>query len=259
MFRKTAIAAAALLLLTGCGAAGSSTAEQTTAPAETQAATEAVTTAAETTAAETTAAETTAEATAEVTTAAETEEPEQTEPEEQPAEESAAEAPAEQDDGWKAAYLDLIRGSGAKRFTLAYIDDDDTPELVLHFTDRDRSTHLDSPTLYVYKGGTVVEIGQYGENGFDYFGYLERRGIVVVNYSIQGTSQTTLYRLRNDGFLEIACEFFSNLEKSEYTMNGQPVSKEEIEELLAEYGQDQHKSTDGDYQAAEAETVLGAG
>ena len=129
---------------------------------------------------------------------------------------------------------------------------------MLHFTDADFSTHADSPTLYAYVDGAVKELGNYGENGFDYFGYLERRGIVVTNFSAQGKSQTTLYRL-NNGVLEKACEFFSDLETFEYTMNGQPVTKEEIETLLAEYGQDQHKSTNGDYQAAEAETVLGAG
>ena len=253
------IAAAALLLLNGCGTAGSSTAERTTAPAETQVTTETVTTEAVTPAAETTAAETTAETAETATTAAETDtpdEPEETEP--QSAEQPAAEAPAEQDDGWKTAYLEKIRSSGAKRFTLAYIDDNDTPELVLHFTDADLSTHADSPTLYAYVDGAVKELGNYGENGFDYFGYLERRGIVVTNFSAQGKSQTTLYRL-NNGVLEKACEFFSDLETFEYTMNGQPVTKEEIDTLLAEYGQDQHKSTNGDYQAAEAETVLGAG
>ena len=39
----------------------------------------------------------------------------------------------------------------------------------------------------------------------------------------------------------------------------QDYSEEQLKTLLAEYGQDQHKSTNGDYQAAEAETVLGAG
>ena len=246
--RKQFLAAvSACLILTGCGA-DSSIAEPAalSRPAETQITTAAVTTTAEIT---------TAEPEAEDTTAAETETTaaEETQPAEEP-----AEAPAEQDDGWKTAYLELIRSSGAKRFTLAYIDDNDTPELVLHFTDADLSTHADSPTLYAYVDGAVKELGNYGENGFDYFGYLERKGIVVTNFSAQGKSQTTLYRL-NNGVLEKACEFFSDLETFEYTMNGQPVTKEEIDTLLAEYGQDQHKSTNGDYQAAEAETVLGAG
>ena len=67
---------------------------------------------------------------------------------------------------------DPVKENRPLRFRLAYIDDDDTPELLLM---KDNS-HPAGVWVYTYKNGRVVEVGEFGSIGG--MQYLEKRGMI---------------------------------------------------------------------------------
>ena len=169
--------------------------------------------------------------------------------------------PGEVDNGWRKAYRDIILGSGAKRFSLPLIDNDETPELVLYFSELNQSAHADSPHLYVYTGGTVTDLGEQTDGGWDTFGYYERKGIVVASFMSTGSGQQTYQRLEH-GSLVTEHEVSTTLLPSddgamEYTIDGVAATKADADALADQYDKSAYKTSTGDHPAEDAASVLG--
>ena len=105
----------------------------------------------------------------------------------------------EYDDGWRDAYAKILRGTTAKRFSLVYVDNDDIPELTLHWSDEGLASREDHPAFYIYNStGEAENMGSSGDGGFDRFSYLERKGIILSGYSDAGARFANYMRLEND-------------------------------------------------------------
>lgn len=120
------------------------------------------------------------------------------------------------------------------RFSLIYLDEDDTPELVIFMGD----THMDGANLYIYGQGQSVYVGIFGQWGAAI--YQEKKGIIFHEYDqgghgfsgvyqIDGAEETLLREFEyeqlefEDGPEEVACI---------YRVDGREVSKEEYSESL---------------------------
>lgn len=115
------------------------------------------------------------------------------------------------------------------RFRLAYIDDDDTPELLLM---KDNS-HPAGVWVYTYKNGRVVEVGEFGSIGG--MQYLEKRGMIFSGFYNMGEGFSQFYMLK-DGTAEKICEFhdidieaFTEPVEPLYEIDGVPVSEAEYD------------------------------
>ena len=105
----------------------------------------------------------------------------------------------EYDDGWREAYAQILRGTTAKRFSLIYVDNDDIPELTLHWSDAGLASREDHPTFYIYNSmGAAENMGSIGDGGFDRFSYLDHKGIILSGYSEAGSRFANYMRLEND-------------------------------------------------------------
>lgn len=146
------------------------------------------------------------------------------------------------------AYYTFLKqeGSSAKenfplwslRFRLAYIDDDDTPELLLM---KDNS-HPAGVWVYTYKNGRVVEAGEFGSIGG--MQYLEKRGMIFSGFYNMGEGFSQFYMLK-DGTAEKICEFhdidveaFTEPVEPLYEIDNVPVSETEYNEKFNELWSD---------------------
>lgn len=182
-------------------------------------------------------------------------------PENQSRQESSVQEsePAPYDDGWRDAYAAVLRGTVAKRFSLVYINDDDIPEMSLHFSDEGLASHADFPVLYIYSGGTAENLGSYSQEGNDQFGYVERKGIVINAYTSTGAGYQQFLRLENGALVqEHQVDFDATGMTSEeilYMLDGKDCTTAEYEALHAQYYTDDNKITCGDY-AINEENIL---
>lgn len=124
---------------------------------------------------------------------------------------------------------DPVKENRPLRFRLAYIDDDDTPELLLM---KDNS-HPAGIWVYTYKNGRVVEVGEFGSIGG--MQYLEKRGMIFSGFYNMGEGFSQFYMLK-DGTAEKICEFhdidveaFTEPVESLYEIDGVPVSEAEYD------------------------------
>lgn len=122
---------------------------------------------------------------------------------------------------------DPVKENRPLRFRLAYIDDDDTPELLLM---KDNS-HPAGVWVYTYKNGRVVEAGEFGSIGG--MQYLEKRGMIFSGFYNMGEGFSQFYMLK-DGTAEKICEFhdidveaFTEPVEPLYEIDGVSVSEEE--------------------------------
>lgn len=118
---------------------------------------------------------------------------------------------------WKTAYADFLKNSdldqyinfdGDKKFTLAYIDDNDIPELVImhgpHFFGP--VVHGGVSAIFTYANGSVQQISKnelddanFGSSGKLY--YFEKDGIIKSVYSYNGGDEFTY--LENTSYFKI--------------------------------------------------------
>lgn len=119
-------------------------------------------------------------------------------------------------------------------FAIAYIDEDDIPELIIRYTDK---LHVGGAVLCAYSKGNVMTLqksmGQWG-----YFNYVERQGIVSVPYTGTETETTvTYYRLEGLAFKEecTMSKMNPNSNKVTFYVDGNEVTKEKYQEKENEY------------------------
>lgn len=155
------------------------------------------------------------------------------------AEESSSASSAETDEGWREAYATVLRGTAAKRFSLVYIDDDDIPEMSLHFSQTGLAAPSDCPILYIYSNGEAKDMGSVSQEGNDQFGYVERAGIVISSYFSAGEGYQEFLRLQ-DG--ELNREHFIGIdmvstdgENVLYTIDGEDATTVDYDNLRADY------------------------
>lgn len=124
---------------------------------------------------------------------------------------------------------DPVKENRPLRFRLAYIDDDDTPELLLM---KDNS-HPAGVWVYTYKNGRVVEVGEFGSIGG--MQYLEKRGMIFSGFYNMGEGFSQFYMLK-DGTAEKICEFhdidveaFTEPVEPLYEIDNVPVSEAEYD------------------------------
>lgn len=133
---------------------------------------------------------------------------------------------------------DPVKENRPLRFRLAYIDDDDTPELLLM---KDNS-HPAGVWVYTYKNGRVVEVGEFGSIGG--MQYLEKRGMIFSGFYNMGEGFSQFYMLK-DGTAEKICEFhdidveaFTEPVEPLYEIDNVPVSETEYNEKFNELWSD---------------------
>ena len=136
--------------------------------------------------------------------------------------------------GWIKAYADYLRtGYSGNTFALAYIDNDDIPELVMS----EGYFHAAASVICTYKDGKVVELGYFGDYG--YASFAPHTGMIWKSVSINGGyAYDTLYRLQNGEITKVK-EFYSSFGGSSprYEINGQSVSESTYKsQSKAEYG-----------------------
>ena len=174
-------------------------------------------------------------------TAEETDAPESSEESEAAsgAEESDSASSAETDEGWREAYAAVLRGTAAKRFSLVYIDDDDIPEMSLHFSQVGLAAPSDCPILYIYSNGEAKDMGSFSQEGNDQFGYVEHAGIVISSYFSAGAGYQEFLRLE-DG--ELKSEHFIGIDMVStdgedvlYTIDGEDATTVDYDNLRADY------------------------
>lgn len=176
---------------------------------------------------------------------AETEAPE-TEPEE------SEEVPAEDTDGWREAYAEVLRSSNAEQFSLVYVDDNDIPELAVHLSAE--SSHANtSISLYTYYNGEAVLLGEnLSADGYNYFGYAERQGYVLSSWVQMGYIITTYLKLEN-GTLTTEHDYFTDeasqegYENPTYKIDDVAVPKADYDASISQYSDIQWTFETGDY------------
>lgn len=142
------------------------------------------------------------------------------------------------DDGWKKAYVDFLKEKYAEnnqiRFILAYIDNDDIPELILE----SGFQHYATGGAYVYNNGSVVESGVNSSDG--QFFYCEKSNIIYTTSYTNGNGGTSkrLLRITNGEFEQIVSFYSyydSNKSQNVYKVNDEEVTKEQYDAKIKEY------------------------
>lgn len=144
-----------------------------------------------------------------------------------------------QESGWQKAYTAKLKEEYAKdnntRFALAYIDNDDVPELVLSID----ASHVATSEVYVYFNGNVVKLSGGGSD-FGRFEYAERENIICSNYFVNGVGGVgqSLNRITS-GECERIVSFFKYVPEGEeqevYQVDGEEVTEEEYNAKKEEY------------------------
>lgn len=132
----------------------------------------------------------------------------------------AAEEDSEEDEGDTAsdleepyvlAYLELLKEYAGDdndveneraRFALAFIDDDEVPELLLMEDD----CHAGGVKVFAYVQNRVVELGEFGS--FGKMQYVENRGMIFGHFMGQGESNNDFFRIE-EGKADLICSMHS--------------------------------------------------
>lgn len=111
-------------------------------------------------------------------------------------------------------------------FALAYIDNNDVPELVLYTPD---SSHVAGyGVIYTYRNGKVVCVSELGFDLHSTLGYYKKKNVYTDNYSWTGSGSYSYKRMsgRNLGGRSIQYNYgLRKWETSGYTWNNKVVSR----------------------------------
>lgn len=141
---------------------------------------------------------------------------------------------------WKEAYREFLLhyvGAPKPHFNLAYIDEDDIPELII----MDDDSHAASGDVYMYYEGEVVFIEHYGTYGG--FPFVTKGNYILSGGSGMGVEYVS-YHIIEDGkdikLIELSgmadwSEEELDPEKDYYFINEEPVTKVEYEKQSALY------------------------
>ncbi|MDE6883243.1 MAG: hypothetical protein K2P48_09030 [Lachnospiraceae bacterium] len=109
------------------------------------------------------------------------------------------------------------KGQGA-RFSLAFVDDDDIPELLLMEDD----CHAEGVKVFTYYQDQVVELGAFGSSGL--MQYVERAGLIFSHYMGHGESDNDFFEIK-EGQAVLIC----NMHSTPYRKNGIDANLYEID------------------------------
>ena len=155
---------------------------------------------------------------------------------------------------WQDAYAEFLRKIMYDReeyhymtplFQLAYVNDDDIPELVVIYG----TAHFESPYLYTYYEGEVIPVNHEGKtdeeaNRYGVYGafiYKERANKIYIADMHMGYESVITWKL-NDDMTAARVHYFNNNEAAvpekeqfEYYVDDEKVTKEEYDEMYAAY------------------------
>ena len=162
------------------------------------------------------------------------------------AEAPTEEAPKEEDTtvetaDWKQTYASAlwIYAAGEQytdecRFALAYIDEDDIPELVISTGDK----HMDGVEIYTYFNGGLVNVAGEGYTHFGEYGgflYMEKQNRFFNTFLSNGVSVFAEFRIENGQAVEGVSYYDTEGiggDEVEYRINGEVVGVDEYRASL---------------------------
>lgn len=102
---------------------------------------------------------------------------------------------------WRKAYTDFLKEymNEAENpddcgFSLVYIDNDDTPELVV----RDGSSHFSAAYVYTCRNSKIVKLVGNLSGTYGMIQYIEKKGLIYSTTEYQGHKMTTIYSVNSD-------------------------------------------------------------
>lgn len=144
---------------------------------------------------------------------------------------------------WRQAYIDYLKkymnevdNPESCGFSLVYIDNDDTPELVI----RDGNDHCSGASVYTCVNSKVVTLVEDLGGTFGFIGYVERKGLIYRDVIYQGRGTTTIYKIEAGTCKKLISLYSDGAATPEgmtpdYKINDKSVSKKEYDEAWAEY------------------------
>lgn len=100
------------------------------------------------------------------------------------------------------AYLKESKYTQWARVTLAFIDDDNVPELLLI----EDNSHAAGVKVYTYSQESVIDLGVFGSMGS--MQYVERGGMILSGFTGMGECDTAFYQVE-DGEVKLVCSLMS--------------------------------------------------
>ncbi len=153
------------------------------------------------------------------------------------------------DKPWKAAYLEIVQNWNDEHgedssigYQLAYINDDDIPELVLMGDDEawyglDIYTYIDDKAVHMQTEGRYDQTSPLTSPGCQGKGdaYMEKDNIYIQTNGMMGSLHTNAYRMEGDTFVPVFIYAYTDLSWDEsnqdpysYTLEYTPVGGESI-------------------------------
>lgn len=140
---------------------------------------------------------------------------------------------------WRGAYAEIVRDAAGKytnsggKFCLAYIDNDDIPELII----AKGNAHVASSEVYAWYQGQAVKLGEFGDYGS--VAFVPRSGILYAGRWINGCGELQVYFTIGQGqaILEDTFGELYDMDTGEtyYAVNDNRVSQAEYEAKVAQW------------------------
>lgn len=135
---------------------------------------------------------------------------------------------------WKKAYIEVLSNLNYStgRFTTAYIDEDDIPELIVAYD----SSHVAGCEIYTYYDGKVSKLEGYSPRGeFGSSGgilYSPYKNLFNSRYYGMGSNGDELFRI-NNGNAQLECylqhnDYFAGVRVIEFKIDGADVTEDEF-------------------------------
>lgn len=153
---------------------------------------------------------------------------------------------------WESAYIEVLSNLNYStgRFTTAYIDEDDIPELIVSYG----NAHVAGCEIYTYYDGRVSKLesdstnGEFGSSGEIL--YSPGENLFVSRYYGTGSNSDGLYRIKN-GIAQLECllnynDYFTTVRIIEFKIDGIEKSENEYWDKYNSYGIDSMVSANYD-------------
>ena len=151
---------------------------------------------------------------------------------------------------WRKAYTNFLKkylaevdNPEACGFSLVYIDNDDAPELVV----RDGNAHSSAAHVYTCINSKVVELAGDFSGTYGIIQYVEKGGLIYVDWGYQGHLLLTIYSVNADMCKKIISMYSDEAATPDtptYKVNDKAVSKSKYERTLKKYKNSKTKSSD---------------
>lgn len=158
----------------------------------------------------------------------------------------------EETSDWASAYIEVLSNLrySTGRFTTAYIDEDDIPELIVSYG----NAHVAGCEVYTYYDGKAIKLKSDSTN--DEFGssgeilYSPGENLFVSRYYGMGSNIDGLYRIKN-GVAQLECtlnhnDYFNTVRVIEFKIDGTDVSENEYWDKYNSYEIDSMSSLNYD-------------